>query len=103
MSTLLLDEWPRTIAKTLATTTKFIKLSQLIVCFRCGFSFKNSIQFGNSSNYSLFTGEDTAINGSIVLVLASVGLTKKRFGHQAVLMIFSSRSPRSESKYVKIT
>ena len=49
---------------------------------------KNSIQFGNSSNYSLFTGENTAINDSMVTVLASIGLTKKRFGHQAILMIF---------------
>ena len=54
---------------------------------------KNSIQFGNGSNYSLkiFTGENTAINGSMVMVLASVGLTKKRFGHQAILMIFAIR------------
>ena len=33
MSTLLLDEWPRTIEKTMATTTTFIKFSQLIVLF----------------------------------------------------------------------
>ena len=32
----------------------------------------------------------------IKLVLASIGLTKKRFGHQAILMIFSSKSPRKE-------
>ena len=49
---------------------------------------KNSIQFGNSSNYRLFTEENTAINVSMVTVLASVGLTKKCFGHQAILMIF---------------
>ena len=65
-----------------------------LFCSRCNFSLKSSIQFGNSSNYSLFTGENTAINDSMVTVLASVGLTKKRFGHQAILMIFSSRSPR---------
>ena len=79
----------------MATAIKFIKFFRLIVCFRCNFSLKNSIQFGNSSNCSLFTGENTAINGSMVTVLASVGLTKKRFGHQAILMIFSSRSPRT--------
>ena len=68
--------------------------------FRCNFSLKNSIQFGNSSNCSLFTGENTAINDSMVTVLVSVGFTKKRFGHQATLMIFFSRPPsRVELKF----
>ena len=32
----------------------------------------------------------------MVTVLASVGLTKKRFGHLVILMIFSSRSPSKQ-------
>ena len=49
-----------------------------------------------SSNYSLFTVENTVIlNCFSVTVLASAGLTKKHFGQRAILTIFSSRSPRN--------
>ena len=47
-------------------------------------------QFGNDSNYSKFNGEKIATNCSRVTVLASDGLTKKHFGHYALLKIFPS-------------
>ena len=50
--------------------------------------FAHSTQFGNDSNYRYSNGENTATNCSMEIALASVGLTKKHFGHHAVLKIF---------------
>ena len=36
---------------------------------------------------------------SVVAVLALVGLTKKRFGHYAILKILSLRSPRFDQDF----
>ena len=50
-----------------------------------------TVHFGNDSNYSKFIGEeDIATNCSKVTVLALDGLTKKRFGHYALLKFFPS-------------
>ena len=43
------------------------------------------MQFRNSSDYSCVTGRNTGINCSVVVVLPSNGLKKKRFVHCAVL------------------
>ena len=90
--TLLLNGWPRTIAETMATATKFMKFSWLF-CFRYNSSLTNSTQFGNDSNYSKFNGENIATNCSRITALALDRLTKKHFGHYAHLKIFSLRSP----------
>ena len=88
-TTLLLNGWPRTIAETMATATKFMRL----FCFRCNSSLANSTQLGDDSNYSKFNGEKIATNCSRVTALALDGLTKKNFGHYALLKL-SLRSPR---------
>ena len=95
-TTLLLNGWPRTIAETMATATKFMKFSCLF-CFRYNSSLTNSTQFGNDSNYSKFNGENIANNYFTVTVLALDGLTKKHFDHYALLKIFSLRLPRRPS------
>ena len=66
--------------KIMATTKNFITFSRLIVLFSLHFWFKNSKQFGDSSNYSQLNGVATATNRSILLVLASVDLRKKHIG-----------------------
>ena len=58
----------------------------------------NSTQFGNDSNYSKFNGENVATNCSRVTVLALDCLTKKHFGHCALLKLFSVKSPRTQAK-----
>ena len=49
-----------------------------------------STQFGNDSNYSKFNGENITTNCFIATVFPLDGLTKKHFGHYALLKIFSS-------------
>ena len=78
----------------MATATKFRKF-----CFLYNSSLTNSTQFGNDSNYSKFNEGNIATNCSRVTVLALDGLTKKHFGHYAILKIFSLRSP-SMSKWI---
>ena len=51
---------------------------------RYNISSENSTQFGTISN-SLYNVENTATNCSVVTVLALVGLTKKSFGHIAIV------------------
>ena len=101
MTTLLLNGWPRTITEIMATATKFMKFSSLIFCLRYNSSLTNSTQFGNNSNYSKFNGENIATNCSRVTVLALDALTKKHFGHYALLKIFSLRSPSALSSFLK--
>ena len=55
--------------------------------YRFNSSLTNSTQFGNDSK---FNGENIATNCSTVIVLALDGLTKKHFGHYALLKIFPS-------------
>ena len=55
----------------------------LISCFV--FAIILVTQFGNDSNYSKFNGKNIAANCFMVTVLASDGLTKKHFGHYALL------------------
>ena len=50
----------------------------------------NSTQFGNDSNCSKFNGKNIATNRSRVTVFALDGLTKKHFGHCAILKLFPS-------------
>ena len=69
----------------MATATKFMKFSRSIVFFRYNFSLTKCTQFGNDSNCSKFNGENIATNCSMVKVPALAGLTKKRFGHYAIL------------------
>ena len=85
--TVLFNEWPREKAETIVAATKFIKffvtaLVRNIVC--------SSAQF---TAYLLEKTLQLTCNVSVVTVLASVGLTKTRFDHQAILSIFSSRLP----------
>ena len=60
----------------------------------------------NSTQYAMtqitFNGENIATNWSKVTVLALDGLTKKHFGHYALLKIFSLRSPSILSINVKV-
>ena len=86
----------------MATTTIFMKFSWLF-CFRYNSSLTNSTQFGNGSSYSKFNGENTVTNCSRVTVFALDGLTKKHFGHYALLKIISSDhkvSARSVQEYI---
>ena len=66
-------------------------------CSRYNFSLKNNTQLGNSSNFSLFPGDNITVNCFMDMILASRRLTKKRFGHKAYLTTFYSRSPRTFS------
>ena len=84
----------------MAAAAKFMRFSWLF-CFRYHFSFANSTQSGNSSNYSLFSGENSATSCYVVTVLALAGLTKELVGHYAFLKIFSFRSRRGLSKLWK--
>ena len=84
ISALLLNRWSKITVKTISTVKNFIRYSWLTVLFFLySFSLKNNTQFPKSSNYSLFTGENAATICSVVTVLASFGLTKKRFSHHA--------------------
>ena len=58
-------------------------------CFRYNSGFTNSTQFGNDSHNSKFNGENSATNCFMIIVLALDGLTKKHFGHYALLKNFS--------------
>ena len=72
----------------MATDTKFMKFSWLF-CFRYNSGLTNS----HISSYSKFNGENIATNCSQVTIPALGGLTKKYFGHYALLKIFSLKSP----------
>ena len=73
----------------MVTATKFMKFCWLF-CFRYNSSLTNNTQFGNDSNNSKFNGENIATSSSRVTVFALDGLTKKHFGHYALLKIFPS-------------
>ena len=68
--------------------------------FHYNSSLTNSTQFRNDSNYTTFNGENIATNCFMITVLVLDGLTKKDFGHYALLKIFSLTSPRIEVPFL---
>ena len=66
---LLLNEWLRTIARTMAAAKNSLNFPGWLFCFHYNFSFTNSKRFGNGSNYSWWdieTIDDYAENGGPV-------------------------------------
>ena len=79
------------------------KIPDQLFCFGCNLNLTNSTQFGNDSNYRKFKGENIGTICSVVTVLALDGLTKKQFGHYAVLKISPQISKKCFTSYSVIT